>query len=163
MVRSHKPPSPAWRAFLKNHIKDIAAIDSSVVPTLRSQILFVFLVLAHDRRRVLHFNVTSNPTAESTVQPLVEAFPWELQAEYLLRDRDKTYGDAFKKQVRDMGFEGVLIAPRSPGQDPFACVVPFELKMPCRTTIYSAEGIGFEFSGGTGGVDRGGGTGDLER
>jgi len=119
MVRSRKPPSPTWRAFLNNHIKDIVAIDFFVVPTMRNQILFVFLVLAHERRRILHFNVTSNPTAAWTAQQVVEAFPWELSSKYLLRDRDKIYGDAFKMRVRDMGFEEVLIAPRSSWQNPF--------------------------------------------
>lgn len=61
MVRRRTPPSPTWRAFLKNHIKEIVAVDFFVVPTVRNQVLFVFLLLAHDRRRVLHFNVTANP------------------------------------------------------------------------------------------------------
>ena len=76
MVRRRKPPSPTWRVFLKNHIKEIVAVDFFVVPTLRNQVLFVFLLLAHERRRVLHFNVTANPTAAWTAQQLVEAFPW---------------------------------------------------------------------------------------
>ncbi len=59
MIRRRKPPSPTWRAFLKNHVTEIVAIDFFVVPTVRNQILFVFLVLAHDRRRILHFNVTT--------------------------------------------------------------------------------------------------------
>ena len=63
MVRSRKPPSSTWKAFLNNHVKDLVAIDFFVVPTVRNQVLFVFLVLVHDRRRVLHFNVTPNPTA----------------------------------------------------------------------------------------------------
>ncbi len=76
MVRHRKPPSATWRAFLKNHVRDIVAVDFFVVPTVRNQILFVFLVLAHHRRRVLHFNVTANPTAAWTAQQIVEAFPW---------------------------------------------------------------------------------------
>jgi hypothetical protein len=67
---------------------------------------------AHDRRRVLHFNVTSNPTAEWTAQQIVEAFPWELSVKYLLRDRDKIYGEAFQKRVRNMGLDEVRTAPR---------------------------------------------------
>jgi len=119
MVHSRKPPSPTWRAFLKNHIQNSAAIDFLIVSTVRDQTLFVFLVLAHDRRRVLHFNVTSNPTAAWTAQQAVEAFPWGLSSKYLLGDRDRIYGDVYKKRVRDMGFEEVLIAPRSPWQNPF--------------------------------------------
>jgi transposase InsO family protein len=119
MVRHRKPPSPTWRAFLNNHAKAIVAIDFFVVPTVRHRILHVFLVLTHDRRRVLHFNVTTNPTAEWTAQQIVEAFPWEVSAKYLLRDRDKIYGETFQKRVRNMGFEEVLTAPRSPWQNPY--------------------------------------------
>jgi transposase InsO family protein len=119
MIRRLNPPSPNWRAFLENHIKDIVAIDFFVVPTVRNQILFVFLLLAHDRRRVLHFNVTANPTAEWTAQQVIEAFPWELQVKYLLRDRDKIYGDRFRKRAQNMGFDEILIAPRSPWQNPY--------------------------------------------
>ncbi len=64
MIRRRRPPSVTWRAFLKNHIKDIVATDFFIVPTVRNQVLFVFLVLAHDRRRVLHFNVTTDPTTD---------------------------------------------------------------------------------------------------
>jgi putative transposase len=76
MVRRWRPPSATWRAFLKNHIREIVATDFFVVPTVKNQVLFVFLVLAHERRRVLHFNVTANPTAEWAGQQVVEAFPW---------------------------------------------------------------------------------------
>jgi putative transposase len=119
MVRQRKPPSPTWRAFLKNHVREIIAVDFFVVPTVRNQILFVFLVLAHERRRVLHFNVTANPTAEWTAQQIVEAFPNMTPPRYLLRDRDRIYGEAFRKRARGMGLEEVLIAARSPWQNPF--------------------------------------------
>jgi putative transposase len=76
----------------------------------------VFLVLAHDRRRVVHFNVTAHPTAEWTAQQLREAFPFDQIPRYLLRDRDKIFGDTFREQVRDMHIEEVLSAPRSPWQ-----------------------------------------------
>ncbi|MFC1572145.1 integrase core domain-containing protein [Candidatus Eisenbacteria bacterium] len=118
MVRRRKPPSPTWRAFLKNHVNDIVAIDFFVVPTVRNQILFVFLILAHERRRVLHFNVTANPTAEWTAQQIVEAFPWDSVPRYLLRDRDGIYGAHFSRRVKNMGIEQVVIAPRSPWQSP---------------------------------------------
>ena len=119
MVRPRKPPSRTWRAFLSNHIKEIVAIDFFVVPTVRNQVLFVFLLLAHERRRALHFNVTANPTARGTAQQMVEAFPWEDPPKYLLRDRDTIYGESFRARVTGMGFEEVLIAARSPWQNPF--------------------------------------------
>ena len=119
MVRRRKPPSPTWRALLKNHIKEIIAVDFFVVPTVRNRILFVFLLLADDRRRGIHFNVTANSTAAWTAQQIVEAFPWQDPPKYLLRDRDKIYGKAFKKRVIADGFEEVLTAARSPWQNPY--------------------------------------------
>src|SRR2546427_9251837 len=86
------------------------------VPTLRFQVLYVFLVLAHERRRILHFGVTAHPTAEWTAQQLREAFPWDTAPRYLLRDRDRIFGDAFSKQVQDLAIQEVLSAPRSPWQ-----------------------------------------------
>ena len=76
MVRSGKPPSQTWRTFLENHAQQLVSIDFFTVPTIRFQFLYVFLVLAHDRRRILHFNVTAHPTAEWTGQQLREAFPF---------------------------------------------------------------------------------------
>jgi len=116
MVRSRKPPSQTWRAFLENHLTQTVSIDFFTVPTIRFQVLYVFLVLAHDRRRILHFNVTAHPTAEWTGQQLREAFPFDQLPRYLLRDRDAIFGLDFREQVRDMGIHEVLSAPRSPWQ-----------------------------------------------
>jgi putative transposase len=118
-VRSRKPPSPTWKAFLKNHVNDLVSIDFFIVPTIRFKLLFVLIVLAHTRRKVLHFNVTENPTAQWTAQQIVEAFPWESGPKYLLRDRDAIYGGAFQKRIHAIGIEQVLSAPRSPWQNPF--------------------------------------------
>jgi len=116
MVRRRNPPSQTWRTFLENHVKDTVSIDFFTVPTIRFQVLYVFLVLAHDRRRILHFNVTAHPTAEWTGQQLREAFPFEEVPRYLLRDRDGIFGADFTKEVRNLGIEEVLSAPRSPWQ-----------------------------------------------
>ena len=116
MVRSRKPPSQTWRMFLENHAKQLVSIDFLTVPTIRFQVLYVFLVLAHDRRRILHFNVTAHPTAEWTGQQLREAFPFDEVPRYLLRDRDAIFGEEFRRQVTDMGIHEVLSAPRSPWQ-----------------------------------------------
>lgn len=75
MVRNRTPPSQTWRTFLKNHVKDLVSTDFFVVPTAIFCLLFVFLVLSHDRRRLIHFGVTSHPTAEWTARQLVQAFP----------------------------------------------------------------------------------------
>src|SRR6266436_2918940 len=116
MVRCRRPPSQTWRTFLENHAQQLVSIDFFTVPTIRFQVLYVFLVLAHDRRRILHFNVTAHPTADWTGQQLREAFPFAQLPRYLLRDHDAIFGDDFREQVRDMGICEVLSAPRSPWQ-----------------------------------------------
>jgi transposase InsO family protein len=116
LVRCRKPPSQTWRTFLENHVQQLVSIDFFTVPTIRFQVLYVFLVLAHDRRRILHFNVTAHPTAEWTAQQLREAFPFDQLPRYLLRDRDAIFGMEFRERVRDMGICEVLSAPRSPWQ-----------------------------------------------
>jgi putative transposase len=117
-VRPQKPPSPTWKTFLKNHEQDLVALDFFVVPTVTHKVLFVLLILAHDRRWVVHFNVTEHLTAEWTTQQIIEAFPWDKAPRYLLRDRDRIYGAYFRQRVRHMGIEEVLIAPKSPWQNP---------------------------------------------
>ena len=102
MVRSPKPPSQTWRTFLKNHVSQLASVDFFTVHTVWFEILFVFIVLAHDRRRVLHFNVTAHPTAEWTAQQMLEAFPFDTAPRYLLRDRDRIYGQDFRNQIAVM-------------------------------------------------------------
>jgi transposase InsO family protein len=119
-VRPRRPPSPTWRAFLKNHVSEIVALAFFTVPTVTFRVLFVLIVLAHDRRRVLHFNVTEHPTAQWTGQQLVEAFPWDWAPRYLLRDRDAVYGQAFVRRVTGLGITQVLTAPRSPWQNSYA-------------------------------------------
>ena len=91
-------------------------MDFFAVPTVRFQILYVFLVLARERRRIGHFALTAHPTAEWTVQQLREAFPWDAAPRYLLRDRDRIFGADFVDQVKAMGIQQVLSAPRSPWQ-----------------------------------------------
>ncbi len=86
MARYRKPPSQTWRTFLNNHAKDVVAIDFFTAPTATFRFLYVFVMLSHDRRHVIHFNVTANPTAAWAAQQLVEAFPWNETPQYLLRD-----------------------------------------------------------------------------
>ena len=86
------------------------------MPSIRFHILYVFLVLAHDRRRIVHFAVTAHPTAEWAAQQLREAFPWDTAPRYLLLDRDRIFGRDFIEQVQAMGIKEVLSAPRSPWQ-----------------------------------------------
>ena len=118
-VRPQKPPSPTWKAFLNNHIRDVVALDFFVVPTVTHTELFVLVMLAHERRRLVRFHVTEHPTAEWTAQQVIDAFPWDEAPRYLLRDRDRVYGASFQQRVQHMGIEEVVIAPRSPWQNPY--------------------------------------------
>ncbi|HEY0724967.1 MAG TPA: integrase core domain-containing protein [Pyrinomonadaceae bacterium] len=115
-----RPPSQTWRTFLQNHIGEIVAIDFFTVPTIRLRVLFVFLVMQHERRRVLHFGVTEHPTAEWTAQQVVEAFSDRDAKHYLIRDRDSIYGLEFRRRVQSLGLKEVVTAPRSPRQNAFA-------------------------------------------
>jgi hypothetical protein len=112
-------PSPAWCSFLRNHLPDIAAIDMFVVATTTFRILYALIVLGHDRRKVIHFEVTPSPTQVWLSRQITKAFPWDTAPRYLLRDRDTLFGPAFRDRVNAMGINEVLTAPRSPSQNPF--------------------------------------------
>jgi putative transposase len=131
MCRHRRPPSETWRTFLKNHIGEIATIDFFVVATVRFQLLYCFLVLRHDRRRVVHFNVTPHPTARWTAQQVVEAFPCDEAPRFLIRDRDGIYGECFRERIKRMGIEEVVIACRSPCQSPFVERVIGSIRREC--------------------------------
>jgi putative transposase len=117
--RVRKPSSPTWKTFLTTHVHDIVACDFFIVPTATFRVLFVFIMLAHERRRIVHFNITEHPTAQWTAQQIVEAFPWDTAPRYLLRDRDAIYGTAFQSRVKNLGIKEVKIAPHSPWQHPY--------------------------------------------
>ena len=89
--RRRGPPSQSWRTFLTNHVSQLASIDFFTVPTVTFRVLFVFVVLSHDRRRIVHLNVTAHPTAVWTAQQLREAFPWDTAPRFVIRDRDAIY------------------------------------------------------------------------
>ena len=101
MPKRRPQPSQTWRTFLANHVRDLVSIDFFTVPTARLRVLFVLVVLAHHRRRVVHFNVTEHPTAVWTAQQIVAAFPDDSAPSYLLRDRDQVYGQ-FRHRVKGM-------------------------------------------------------------
>ena len=131
MVRPRKPPSQTWRTFLDNHVPDIAACDFFTVPTVTFRVLYVFIVLRHDRREIVHFNVTTNPHAEWTAQQIVNAFPYDEAPRFLIRDRDGIYGNCFQDRVENMGIEEVPIAPRSPWQNPYCERVIGSIRREC--------------------------------
>jgi hypothetical protein len=114
-----QPPSQTWKTFLRNHIGQMVSIDFFTVPTVTMRVLFVFLVLEHRRRQVLHFNVTEHPTADWTSLQIVEAFADRDAPRYLIRDRDSIYGSEVRLRIASLGIEEVLAAPRSPWQNPY--------------------------------------------
>jgi hypothetical protein len=118
----HRPhsPSPTWRSFLCNHALGIAGIDMFIVPAATFRLLlFVILILAHDRRKVVRFDVTQHPTAGWLSRQVTEAFPWDTAPRFLLRDRDASYGALFRRRVEAMDITEIITAPRSPWQNPY--------------------------------------------
>lgn len=122
MVRRRRPPSQTWRTFLANHVTQIMAADFFVVPTVTYRLLFVLVILDHQRRRVMHVAVTEHPTAAWAVQQLRDAFPWDDVPRYLIHDRDHAF-DGWRHTAKAMGIEEVLTTPRSPWQN--ACAERF--------------------------------------
>ena len=125
------PPTQTWRTFLTNHASQLASCDFFTVPTATFRVLFVFVVLSHDRRRIVHINVTAHPTAVWTAQQLREAWPWDTAPRFLIRDRDTIYTSDLRRTVQAIGVEEVLTAPRSPWQNPFVERVIGSLRREC--------------------------------
>ena len=120
MKRGRRSPFQSWKTFLRNHANAIAAIDLCIVPTVTFEWLFAFLVVGHDRRRLLWVEVTRHPTAEWLARQITEAFPWATAPSYLIRDNDRAYGHVFTGRVRVMGIRDRPISPRSPWQNGIA-------------------------------------------
>ena len=94
----------------------MAAVDMFVVATATFRLLYALIVLRHDRRAIIHFDVTENPTQVWLARQMTEAFPWDTAPGYLLRDRDASYGKSFRDRIQAMGINEVVTAPRSPGR-----------------------------------------------
>src|SRR5882757_1485162 len=120
MARRRGPPSQGWKTFLNNHADGIAAMDLFVVPTISFRLLYGLLIMGHGRRQILWFGVTSHPTAEWMANQLTEACGWEQAPRYLIRDRDRVFGELFVRRPRSMGIRDRPTSPRSPWQNGFA-------------------------------------------
>jgi putative transposase len=131
MARPRRPPSQAWRTFLKNHASELIALDFFMVPTATFRVLFVLIMVTHIRRRLVHFNVTEHPTAEWTARQLLEACALEETPRYLIRDRDSVYGERFSRQATTLDIREVIIAPRSPWQNAYAERVIGSIRREC--------------------------------
>jgi transposase InsO family protein len=120
MVKRHGPPSQGWRTFLRNHAPDIAAMDLFVVPTIGFNLLYAFVIIRLDRRDLVWINVTTNATADWIARQITEAFPWNEAPHFLIRDRDRIYGNVALHRIRAMGIRDKPVAPASPWQNGFA-------------------------------------------
>ena len=137
MVRSKRPqPSQGWKTFLQNHMAETVACEFFIVPTVTFQRLYCIVVMSLDRRRILHVNVTRNPTAEWTAQQILEALPGDgWMPRFLQRDRDGNYGWAFRRRVKAMGIAELVSAPRSPWQNAFVERLIGSIRMECTDHI----------------------------
>jgi putative transposase len=119
LERLPRPPSQTWRTFLTNQLASAASMDFFTVPTLTGRVLFVLVILSHQRRRIVHVNITAHPTAIWSAQQVVDAFPEDTAPRRLHGDRDRIYGDAFQRRLAGMGIAEVVSAPARPWQNPF--------------------------------------------
>ena len=130
-IKTPKPSSQTWKTFLSNHAGDIIGIVFFTVPTATFRNLYCFIILLHERRQVIHFNVTEHPTAAWTAQQMIEAFPEDAAPRFLLRDRDSIYGNDFRRRVTGMQIEEVITAPHSPWQNAYAERVIGSIRREC--------------------------------
>jgi transposase InsO family protein len=131
MVRRRGTPSQSWRSFLLNHAAGIAAIYMFVVASVSFRLLYVMIILGHDRRKIIHTAVTEYPTAPWLFPQVTEAFPWDTAPRYLLRDRDASYGQLFRRRVDAMGITEVVTASRSPWQNAYVERVIGSIRREC--------------------------------
>jgi transposase InsO family protein len=139
--RHRRPPSQTWRTFLTNHVGQITADDFFVVPTATCRLLFVLVILAHQRRRVVHVAVTGHPTAAWTAQQLREAFPGDEVPRSLIRDRDHAFA-GIGPTATGMGIHEVLTAPPSPWQNAYAERVIGSIRRECLDHVIVVNEIG---------------------
>jgi putative transposase len=142
MRRHVRPPSQTWRTFLTNHASQIMAADLFVVPTITFRLLFVLIMLAHDRRRLVHVAVTAHPTAAWTAQQLRNAFPENNAPRYLLHDRDSVFADV-ATTIERMNIQEVRTARRSPWQNAYVERVIGSIRRECldHVVVVNASGL----------------------
>ncbi|MCF7956050.1 MAG: integrase core domain-containing protein, partial [Phycisphaerae bacterium] len=120
-----------WLTFLRNHAKYTVGIDFLVVRTITFKAIYVFVAISHDRRKILHFAVSSSPHSQWAIQQLRETFAFDETTKYVIRDNDGIYSKKFKQTIRQFGLEDTPTAPRSPWQNPFCERVIGTLRREC--------------------------------
>jgi putative transposase len=131
LAQRPRPPSQTWRTFLAHHMSAIVSMDFFTVSTLTGRILFVLVLIAHDRRRIVHVNCSEHPTSAWTAQQLVEAFPENAVPRWLLRDRDSIYDETVRRRIASLGITEVVSRPVSPWQNPFVERVIGSIRREC--------------------------------
>ena len=137
MARRRPGSGQTWKTFLRNHVAGIGAMDFLVVPTINFRLLFVLVILRHERRRLISLSVTDHPAAEWIARQITEAFPWDSAPSHLIRDRDASYGHAVAKRLAAMGIRDHPIAPRSPWQNGHAERLIGSIRRECLATSWS--------------------------
>jgi transposase InsO family protein len=117
MAKSGRRRSQTWKTFLCNHAAGIGAMDFLIVPTIGFKLLFVLVILRHERRQLISLRVTTNPPADWIAHQITDAFPWNEARDYLIQDRDGSYGHAVTRRLSAMGIRDHPTAPRSPWQN----------------------------------------------
>jgi putative transposase len=141
MRRHPRPPSQTWRTFLTNHASQITAADLFVVPTLTFRLLLVLVILAHDRRRIVHVAVTEHPTAAWTAQQLRNAFSENEAPRYLLHDRDSVFAHV-ATTLEGTNIQQVRTAPRSPWQNAYVERVIGSIRRECLDHVIMLNATG---------------------
>jgi transposase InsO family protein len=131
MARRRGTPSQNWKTFLRNHAEGIGALDMFVVASASFRLLYVMIILAHGRRKIMRTAVTEHPTAAWLSRQVTEAFPWDTAPRCLLRDRDSSYGSEFRSRVEAMNIAEVITAPRSPWQNAYVERVIGSIRREC--------------------------------
>jgi hypothetical protein len=141
MGRGRVPPSQGWKTFLRNHGDGIVAIDLFVVPTLSFRLLYGLVVLRLGRRQILWLGITAHPSAEWLTPQFTEACGWDYAPQYLVRDRDRVYGEIFTRRLRAMGIRDRPIAPRSPWQNGYCERLIGSIRRECLDHVVVPSGI----------------------
>lgn len=120
-----------WRTFLKNHARHIVAIDFLVVRTIFFKAIYIFVAISHDRRKILHFGISSGPHSQWAIQQLRETFAFDDATKYVIRDNDKIFSEDFKRTIKRFGLKDTPTTPHSPWQNPIAERVMGTLRREC--------------------------------
>ncbi|MBC8403423.1 MAG: transposase [Candidatus Marinimicrobia bacterium] len=131
MPKKNKQSNQNWKTFLRNHLRETVSVDFFTVPTLTYSLLYVFVILSHDRRKIIHYNITKNPTDAWTAQQLIEAFAWIPSPRFLIRDGDKKFGSKFLLRLDHLNIDGKKTSYRSTWQNGYVERVIGSIKREC--------------------------------